>query len=68
LKQAITDKNIERIRRSMEELTQASHKLAEAIYRQASQQQQTSQDRAGAARKEDVIDAEYEEGGTTRRA
>jgi molecular chaperone DnaK len=62
LKQAITDKNIERIRRSMEELTQASHKLAEAIYRQASQQQ-TSQEKAGAAPKEGVIDAEYEEAG-----
>ncbi|MGE5304916.1 MAG: molecular chaperone DnaK [Alphaproteobacteria bacterium] len=61
LKQAIKDKNIDRIQKTMEELTQASHKLAEAIYRQASQRQQTSQEKKGAARKEGVIDAEYEE-------
>ena len=63
LKQAVKDKNIEQIKRTMEDLTQASHKLAEAIYRQASQQQQTSQEKAGAARKEGVIDAEFEEAG-----
>lgn len=60
LRQAINDKNIEGIKRKMDELTQASYKLAEAIYRQASQQQ-TSQEKAGAARKEGVIDAEFEE-------
>jgi len=65
LKQAVNDKNIEGIKRKMDELTQASHKLAEAIYRQASQQR-TSPENQGAARKEDVIDAEYEEGGATR--
>ena len=64
LKQAIKNKNIDRIKKTTDELTQASHKLAEAIYRQASQQQQqTSQEKAGAAGKEDVIDAEYEEAG-----
>ncbi len=63
LKQAIKNKNIDRIKKTTDELTQASHKLAEAIYRQASQQQQTSQEKAGAAPKEDVIDAEYEESG-----
>jgi molecular chaperone DnaK len=63
LKQAIKEKNVDRIKKAMEDLTQASHKLAEAIYRQASQQQQTSQEKAGAARKEGVIDAEYEESG-----
>jgi molecular chaperone DnaK len=66
LKQAVKDKNIERIKRTMDEVTQASHKLAEAIYSQASQQQQKSQDKAGAAEKEGVIDAEYEETGTSR--
>jgi molecular chaperone DnaK len=65
LKQAIKNKNIDRIKKTTDELTQASHKLAEAIYRQASQQQ-TSQEKAGAARKEDVIDAEYEESGASR--
>jgi len=63
LKQAIKDKNIDRIKKAMEELTQASHKLAEAIYRQASQQQQTSQEKTGTAGKEGVIDAEFEEAG-----
>ena len=62
LKQAIKNKNIDRIKKTTDELTQASHKLAEAIYRQASQQQ-ASQEKAGAARKEGVIDAEYEESG-----
>ncbi|MGE5819044.1 MAG: molecular chaperone DnaK [Deltaproteobacteria bacterium] len=65
LKQAIKNKNIDRIKKTTDELTQASHKLAEAIYRQASQQQ-TSQEKAGSARKEGVIDAEYEESGTSR--
>ena len=65
LKQAIKNKNIDRIKKTTDELTQASHKLAEAIYRQASQQQ-TSQEKAGAARKEGVIDAEYEESGGSR--
>ena len=60
LKQAIKNKNIELIKKTTDELTQASHKLAEAVYRQASQQQ-ASQEKAGAARKEGVIDAEYEE-------
>ncbi len=65
LKQAVNDKNIKGIKRKMDELTQASHKLAEAIYRQASQQR-TSPENQGAARKEDVVDAEYEEGEATR--
>jgi molecular chaperone DnaK len=62
LKQAIKNKNIDRIKKTTDELTQASHKLAEAIYRQASQQK-TSQEKAGAAPKEGVIDAEFEEAG-----
>ena len=66
LKQAINDKNIDRIKKAMDELTQASHELAEAIYRQASQQQQTSQEKSKTGRKEGVIDAEYEETGTSR--
>ena len=34
LKQAIKDKNTDRIKKGMDELTQASHKLAEEIYKQ----------------------------------
>ncbi len=37
LKQAMKDKNIDSAKRGMEELTKASHKLAEEIYKKASQ-------------------------------
>jgi molecular chaperone DnaK len=63
LKQAIQEKNLERIKKFMEALTQASHKLAEAIYTQTAQRQQTAQTQAGEGSKEKVVDAEYEETG-----
>jgi molecular chaperone DnaK len=66
VKQAIKDKNIARIQKAMEGLTQASHKLAEAIYAQTAQRQQTSQAKAGEQTKEKVVDAEYEETGDRR--
>jgi hypothetical protein len=47
----------------MEGLTQASHKLAEAIYRQSSQSQTAEKPEAGADSEEKVVDAEYEETG-----
>ncbi|MBN1913332.1 MAG: molecular chaperone DnaK [Candidatus Omnitrophica bacterium] len=43
LKTAVKDKNIERIKSSMESLTKASHKLAEEIYKQAAAKQQQQQ-------------------------
>ncbi|MCK9604436.1 MAG: Hsp70 family protein, partial [Candidatus Omnitrophica bacterium] len=43
LKTALKDKNVDRIKRSMEDLTRASHKLAEEIYKQAGAKQQQSQ-------------------------
>jgi len=61
LKQAIKDKNIDRIRTKMEELTKTSHKLAEEIYKQATPRQETTKAQTGERPKEDVIDAEYEE-------
>lgn len=64
LKQAIKDKNIDRIKKTTEELTKVSHKLAEEIYGQASQKQRASGDKRqkpGEGPKEDIIDAEYEE-------
>jgi len=77
LKAAIKDKNVDRIKKGMEELTKVSHKLAEEIYKQAaakhqqSQQSQagpgpTQQDTTEGAEKgtkkdEDIIDAEYKE-------
>jgi len=76
LKSAIKDKNIDRIKKGMEELTKVSHKLAEEIYKQAAAKQQKSQDGQaasgsqqdtaeepgqGAKKDEDIIDAEYKE-------
>jgi molecular chaperone DnaK len=75
LKTAIKDKNIERIKKGMDDLTKASHKLAEEIYKQASQKQQAGQGQGGgpgagaqgqpeepkAPGKDDVIDAEFKE-------
>jgi molecular chaperone DnaK len=66
LKQAIKDKNVERIKTKMDELTRASHKLAEAIYRQTTQKAEAEQPKAGAGPKEKVVDAEYEETGSAR--
>jgi molecular chaperone DnaK len=51
LKTAIKDKNVDRIKRGMEDLTRASHKLAEEIYKQAAQKQQ-GQARGGEAKEE----------------
>jgi molecular chaperone DnaK len=64
LKQAVKDKQLERIKKSMDQLTQASHKLAEAIYRQSSQRAETQKPRGGEGSKEKVVDAEYEETGS----
>jgi molecular chaperone DnaK len=66
LKQAIKDKNVERIKTKMDELTRASHKLAEAIYRQTAQNAEAERPKTGAGPKEKVVDAEYEETGGTR--
>ena len=70
LKKAMEGNDTEEIKRLSEELTQASHKLAEAMYQQASQadaQQQagadaTGHDQAGpSAPDDDVVDADFEE-------
>jgi molecular chaperone DnaK len=77
LKGAIKDKNIDRIKKGMEDLTKSSHKLAEEIYKQsaAKQQGQTAggqagpqqeqaqprQESAGGEKKEDIIDAEFKD-------
>ena len=47
LKGAIKEKNIDRIKKGMEELTKASHKLAEEVYKQASGKQQGGGPQAG---------------------
>ena len=76
LKAAIKDKNVERIKKGMEDLSKASHKLAEEIYKQAAAQQQAQQKaqaqspggekkeenaKSGETKKDDVIDAEFKE-------
>jgi molecular chaperone DnaK len=73
LKAAIKDKNVERIKKGMEDLTKSSHKLAEEIYKQAAAKQQQGQQKEqpqpeqaaegteNKEKKEDIIDAEYKE-------
>jgi molecular chaperone DnaK len=72
LKSAVKDKNVERIKRGMEDLTKASHKLAEEIYKASSAKQQGPQQQGPASegpgqqegpkqggKPDDIIDAEY---------
>jgi molecular chaperone DnaK len=68
LKTAIEGEDTEAIKRLSEELTNASHKLAEAMYQQASAAGQqpgagpeSAQQAGGAAPEEDVVDADFEE-------
>jgi molecular chaperone DnaK len=69
LRKAMEGDNKDEIRGLSEELTNASHKLAEAIYQQASQaegQKQGPQSAAGGGaraskQEEDVVDADFEE-------
>jgi len=66
LKKAMEGDNSEEIKRLTEELTQASHKLAEIMYQQASQQQEQAggagpEPDAGGPENEDVVDADFEE-------
>jgi molecular chaperone DnaK len=66
LRTAIKDKNIDRIKKGIDELTKVSHKLAEELYRQASTKQQaqgsgetkTKEPGEGKKEEEEVIDAE----------
>lgn len=75
LKAAIKDKNVDRVKKGMDDLTKAAHKLAEEVYKQASAKQQQSQGggaagqqqqseepkQEGKKKDEDIIDAEYKE-------
>jgi molecular chaperone DnaK len=67
LKKAMEADDTEGIKRLTDELTQASHKLAEAMYAQASQEQAQAEgttgaeSAAGAEKDEDVVDADFEE-------
>jgi molecular chaperone DnaK len=68
LKKALETDDVDAIKTASEELTQASHKLAEIMYSQASQQQadgagDAGGEDSGAEKKDDddVVDADYEE-------
>jgi len=69
LKKALEGDDVEEIRRMSEALTQASHKLAEAMYQQASAAGEAQGGGEGAAANEgagpppddDVVDADFEE-------
>lgn len=67
LRKAMEGDNTDEIKRLTEELTQASHKLAEAMYAQASQQQSYAggatgaESTARASKDEEVVDADFEE-------
>ncbi|MFC1824101.1 molecular chaperone DnaK [Thermodesulfobacteriota bacterium] len=65
LKQAMEGENADEIKRLTEELSQASHKLAEILYAQASEQAQpepgAADSAAGPEKDEDVVDADFEE-------
>ena len=68
LKTAMEGENVEEIKRLSEELTQTSHKLAEAIYKQASQKEggpqggaENASQQGPAGADEDVVDADFEE-------
>jgi molecular chaperone DnaK len=62
-KKAIEEGGLERIRAAQDRLMQASHKLAEAMYRAAGAQQPSGDGASGAktesAKKDDVVDAEF---------
>src|SRR3989338_5320709 len=69
LKEAVKGKDLERIKKAMEDLTAASHKLAEEIYKQAASKQKEKPETANQKpeeeqkdkkkKDEDIIDAEY---------
>jgi molecular chaperone DnaK len=65
LKKAMETDNTEEIKQLTEALTQASHKLAESMYAQASAQSQEGAEGAEPAgdseKDEDVVDADFEE-------
>lgn len=69
LKSAVKERSLAKIKKGMEELTKASHKLAEEIYRQKGKKmgegpQEDSAKKGRATGTDDVIEAEYEEDDT----
>ncbi len=67
-KDALKSGEPERIKRAIEDLTKASHKLAEVLYKKTSQstsqgpgQEQARSSQGGQKRDDDVVDAEFED-------
>jgi molecular chaperone DnaK len=72
-KEVLEGQDAEAMRKAAEQLSQASHKLAEAMYAKASAQQQSAQEQAtnnsatdgsggdGGKKKDDVVDADFTE-------
>jgi molecular chaperone DnaK len=72
-KEVLDGQDAEAMRKAAEQLSQASHKLAEAMYAKASSQQQSAQEQAtnnsgtdgsggdGGKKKDDVVDADFTE-------
>jgi molecular chaperone DnaK len=68
LRSAIKDKNVERIKKGMDELTKASHKLAEEVYKQTAGKQQgkdAGQESGGAGPQQPGPDQDAQAGGTS---
>lgn len=70
VKEALKGKDTEKIKKAMEELTKASHKLAEEVYKETARRQQEAQQQQPRpskeeekeekkSKKEDIVDAEY---------
>ncbi|MBU1923939.1 MAG: molecular chaperone DnaK [Candidatus Omnitrophica bacterium] len=62
LKSAIKDKNIERVKKGMDDLTKVSHKLAEEIYKQAAAKQQAGAKQSSNAGTQEQQDQAQQEG------
>jgi molecular chaperone DnaK len=68
-REALKGEDMDRIRRAQENLTRASHKLAEVMYRQAQTQTsggRGSEGQAGGPKEGEVVDAEFEDLGDKR--
>lgn len=61
LKETMEKEDIDAIRRAMDELTQASYKLAEMLYRGKAEQKTETTKESGKKGEDEVIDADFEE-------
>jgi molecular chaperone DnaK len=74
-KEALKSEDMDRVRRAMETLTKASHRLAEVMYKQARDKQEPAasgegkgpEAKAGSGPEGDVVDAEFEDLGKNKK-